>query len=75
MYVQGYDINAQDNRGCTPLHSACYCDFGDIVQVLMTTGADETITEDYKCTLAQLAKKMGCIEVLELLDSFCMERA
>ena len=77
VYVQGHDINALDNRGCTSLHSACYYGFGDIVQILMMAGADETITNDYKCTPAQLAKKMGRIEVLELLDRdcFCMERA
>ena len=69
-----HDINAQDNSGLTPLHTACYSGFSDVVQVLMMAGANETITDDYNRTPAQLDVKSGHKEMLELLDRVSLWR-
>ena len=68
VYVKGYDINAQDNSGYTPLHTACYYGYSDIVKILMMAGANETITNDHTKTPAQLAEINGHTKILELLD-------
>ena len=68
VYVRGHKINVQDNRGNTPLHKACYRGHSDIVETLMLAGADETITNDYGETPAQVAESAGHSELLKLLD-------
>ena len=66
-YSNFYIINVQDNSGFTPLHTACYYGFEDIVEILMVAGADETITNDHRRTPAQLATDMGHTELLKSL--------
>ena len=66
--IKGRDVNAQDNSGYTPLHTACYNGFGNIVEILMLEGADETITNDHTKTPAQVAEAKGHTEILKLLD-------
>ena len=61
-------INVQDNDGNTPLHIACSYGHIDIVQILMLTEADETITNDKGETPEQVAESEGHSELLELLD-------
>ena len=61
-------INQQNNHGYTPLHLACYYGYSDVVKALMIAGADETITNDFRATPAQLAKEKGHEELLYLLD-------
>ena len=68
VIVKGHNINAQDNSGYTPLHTACYYGFGDVIRALMMVGVDETITDEYSRTPAQVAQKIGHHEILELLD-------
>ena len=68
VIVKGHNINAQDNSGWTPLHTACYYGFGDVVSALMMAGADETITDEFNKTPEQVAEKIGHHEILKLLD-------
>ena len=73
--IDGLDINAQDNSGFTPLHTACYYGFGGIVEILMFSHVNETITNDRNLTPAQLAKDAGRTEILELLDRESLMKA
>ena len=68
VYVRGHKINVQDNDGKTPLHLACSNGHSDIVETLMLAGADETITNDYRQTPAQVAESNRYSELLKLLD-------
>ena len=68
VYVNGHEINVQDNVGDTPLHRACRSGYSDIVEILMLAGADETITNDRGQTPAQLAVWIRRSELLKLLD-------
>ena len=58
-YISGHSINVQDNNGYTPLHEVCYNGHNEIVETLMLAGADETMTNDHKQTLAQVARIKG----------------
>ena len=66
--VDDHMINAQNNGGYTPLHLACRLGHSDIVKTLMLAGADETITDIYWRTPAQVAVKYRHPELLKLLD-------
>ena len=68
VHLAGRDINAQNNDGNTPLHYACSNSLGNAVEILMIVGADETITNDDGLTPAQLAKKYGHKDILNLLN-------
>ena len=68
VYVRGHKINVQDNNGDTPLHLACLYGLSDIVKTLMLAGAEETITNDFRKTPAQVAESAGHSELLKLLD-------
>ena len=50
------------------LYTACYFGYRDVVKHLMSAGADETITDDYADTPAQLAEKAGNTHVLKNLE-------
>ena len=67
-YVANYMINVQDNADFTPLHTACHRGHYEIVKVLMLAGANETITNIYQQTPAQLAVREGHNNLLNLLD-------
>ena len=51
-------MNVQDNKGNTPLHIAYKKGREDIVIALMLLGADETIANDKKKTLADMCKRL-----------------
>ena len=68
LYVNGQIINIQDNTGNTPLHTACYYHHTNIIEALMTAGADETITNDIRESAVQWAKRKGLADLQELLD-------
>ena len=66
-------INAQNNAGNTALHLASNLGHVDIVKILMSEGADETITNDDRMTPAQVAARNNhvswlCEELLIWLD-------
>ena len=67
-YVANYMINLQDNAGFAPLYTACHRGHFEIVKVLMLAGANETITNIYQQTPAQLAVREGHNNLLNLLD-------
>ena len=66
--VDDHMINAQSNAGYTPLHLACRLGHSDIVKTLMLAGADETITDNYWLTPAQVAERYRHPELLKLLN-------
>ena len=66
--VYDHMINMQDNADRTPLHLACLLGHSEIVKTLMLAGADETITDMYWLTPAQIAERKGHRELLKLLD-------
>ena len=75
VHINDHKIDVQDNIGYTPLHYACRFNHRDIVKTLMLWGADETVTDDYWLTPAQVAKERGHRELLPLLDRMtCWEK-
>ena len=84
VYERDYLINRQDNGGYTPLHYACMFDASSdpigsrnphnssrsaIVITLMMDGADETSTNFYGKTPAEVAEEMGHSYLLTLLNT------
>ena len=68
VYVRGQKINIQNNAGYTPLHLVCLYSHIDIVETLMSAGADETITNDRRGTPAQMVSWKRT-KLLKLLNS------
>ena len=68
--MRDYDhlMDAQNKVGDTPLHLACNYGHGDYVEILMTSGADETIVNEYGRTAAQRAEFKRHFELMELLN-------
>ncbi|KAK3089142.1 hypothetical protein FSP39_001209 [Pinctada imbricata] len=63
------DINIKDIHGCTPLHWAMWYRQKSVVQTLLQTGCDYTITDDNGETPLDLAQKMRFDGFRELLEN------
>ena len=61
-------INAQDNKGNSPLHYACKRGHQETIELLMVFGADDTITNDKHMTPAQVCEENNRKDLIELLD-------
>lgn len=59
IYEYKDNVNAQDNGGWTPLYRAVYWGFDDIVDVLVSFGADVNITNDERDSALLLAARKG----------------
>ena len=68
IYVNDASVNVQNNEGDTPLHLACLHGYSDIVEIVMMAGANETIANDNMLTAADLAKRKGHTNLLDLLN-------
>jgi hypothetical protein len=68
VYERGANVNEQDSYSNTPLHVACLMGNQDIVEALMSCGADVNITNNNKRTPAQEAIYREHEELLPLLD-------
>jgi ankyrin repeat protein len=64
----------QDNEGYTPLHWACHCGNADIVEYLMSAGADVTIRNEEGLTPGQVAQRTGHVELVKLLEKMTFEK-
>ena len=65
---KGVSINAVDNRGWTPLHSAVYTKDVDIVKLLINNdNVDVNIVNNHGRTPLHLAALMGYAEITKLL--------
>jgi ankyrin repeat protein len=47
LLKSGYDVNAQDKKGWTPLHVAAEYNLKDIVQLLLDNGADVHLKDSW----------------------------
>ena len=61
------NCNISNNRGDTPLHIAAYCDYYDLVCVLLDAGADQTLVNKLGLTASHMAALNGRARVLKRL--------
>jgi len=66
-YMTSENVNISDDFGWTPLMSAAYCGHLDIVQFLLTLGANKKIRDKSGLTAAQLALKKNYLSIVALL--------
>ena len=67
-YSQGTDVNATTRfEQRTPLHAATKLDRGDVVVLLLGSGADANRADIYGGTALHLAAHAGSLDVVELL--------
>lgn len=67
LLQRGADVNARDNRGWTPLHSAVSAGQSRIVQILLLKGADTTLENNRGETPVEMANRRGNAEIVNLL--------
>ena len=70
LLKSGANINAQDNEGNTPLHSATLIGQITTIESLLLAGADPTITNNSGQTPLQLAEKFGRTDVARVLRKY-----
>ena len=51
------NLNEKDSEGQTPLHYSCLVDHKDIVTLLLSRGADTTITDNEGQTAKEIASE------------------
>lgn len=66
-YMTSENVNVSDDFGWTPLMSAAYCGHMEIVQFLLSLGANKRIRDRSGLTAAQLALKKNYLNVVALL--------
>jgi len=66
-YMTSENVNISDDFGWTPLMSAAYCGHLDIVQFLLSLGANKKIRDKSGLTAAQLALKKNYLNIVALL--------
>jgi len=67
LLSEGADVNARDDNGKTPLHYAAECpmdDEGEIISLLLKSGADPKSKDKKGYYPADLARLMGTIRIL-----------
>jgi len=69
----GTDINEKDWLGYAPLHWACYFGYTDLVELLISKGADANLISDTGRTPSEIAASMGYENIVDLLckDANC----
>ena len=70
LLESGATINALDNEGNTPLHSAALIGHIETIEKLLLAGADQTITNNSGQTPLQLAEKFGRTDVARIMRSY-----
>lgn len=66
-YMTSDNVNLSDDFGWTPLMSAAYCGHLEIVQFLLSLGANKKIRDRSGLTAAQLALKRNYLSIVALL--------
>ncbi|EZA50165.1 hypothetical protein DMN91_001772 [Ooceraea biroi] len=66
-YMTSENVNISDDFGWTPLMSAAYCGHLEIVQFLLSLGANKRIRDRSGLTAAQLALKRNYLSIVALL--------
>ncbi|MBX3176515.1 MAG: ankyrin repeat domain-containing protein [Candidatus Hydrogenedentes bacterium] len=67
--LESCNVNAEGSMGMTPLHWACVTGNKDIVELLLTRGADPNKRDECidGLTAAEMAEKLGYIEIVDLI--------
>ena len=66
----GLGVNQKDNLGETPLHLAAFSGHIEVIDLLITHGADVRIKNKAGKTPLQKASKVGHEEIVNLLVSY-----
>ena len=60
-------IDARDGDGRTPLRVACYCDYADVVRVLLEYGTDVDVRDEDGWAPLHVACRDGHVEIARML--------
>ncbi len=76
LIAQGCDVNWQNSAGNSALHSACMLDNGanDLMDDLLTAGADPTLTNNTCETPAEAARAFGMSKNADRLEDLLHQR-
>ena len=69
FHFRGADINAQNNRGDTPLHISAYRGFLDIIKYLVRAGANALLRNEKDKTAQEEAASGGHVQTANFLLS------
>ena len=68
LIERGCDVNAQGDRGMTPLHCAGFENHRETARVLLERGADRTIKNKKGETAADLARTYGSADLAAYIE-------
>ena len=64
----GADVNAVDNKGQTPLHTAIPESHKQVITILLAYGADTTKVDNENLSPVDVAKRLGYYDIVKMLE-------